>query len=265
MACVDFAAGELEGDGWLVNQTRMWLASHWTVRERRDWSEGEDWFFTHLLDGSRAANRLGWQWTTGMATGKPYGFSRWQVEKRAPGMCDSCELAQACPIEQWPERVELQRFEPDSRLRSDPSPEATAGPRRPEVVGRPEAVWLTAESLGDQDPALAAHPGVPAVFVFDQRLLARLHLSAKRLVFLAECLGDLAQRRTVEVHRGDPVSVLSGRAMAATFTPVPGWRRRAARIDLAATYPWPWLRRPHAGSVASFSAWRKALGTTGRR
>jgi deoxyribodipyrimidine photo-lyase len=77
--------GELETDGYLVNQTRMWLASHWAVREGVDWRAGEDRFFRHLLDGSRAANRAGWQWTVGTATGKPYGFSRWQVEKRAPG------------------------------------------------------------------------------------------------------------------------------------------------------------------------------------
>ncbi|NBV66698.1 MAG: deoxyribodipyrimidine photolyase, partial [Actinobacteria bacterium] len=32
MACVDFATHELAEDGWLVNQSRMWLASHWTVR-----------------------------------------------------------------------------------------------------------------------------------------------------------------------------------------------------------------------------------------
>jgi hypothetical protein len=43
---------------------------------------------------------------------------------------------------------------------------------------------LTVESL-DADPALDAHPDLPAVFVFDAPLLARLQLSGKRLVFLA--------------------------------------------------------------------------------
>ena len=57
--------------------------------------DGEDVFFRHLLDGSRAANRIGWQWTVGALTGKPYGFSRWQVEKRAPGLCDTCSFARA--------------------------------------------------------------------------------------------------------------------------------------------------------------------------
>ena len=64
MACMDACLDELEQDGWLVNQTRMWLASQWTVRAGRDWREGEDLLDRNLLDGSRAANRLGWQWTT---------------------------------------------------------------------------------------------------------------------------------------------------------------------------------------------------------
>jgi len=28
MACLDFVSGERERNGWLVNQTRMWFASH---------------------------------------------------------------------------------------------------------------------------------------------------------------------------------------------------------------------------------------------
>ena len=56
---------------------------------------------------ARAANRLGWQWTVGALTGKPYGFSRWQVEKRAPGVCAGCELRRACPVQQWPDEEPL--------------------------------------------------------------------------------------------------------------------------------------------------------------
>ncbi|MEY3020076.1 MAG: hypothetical protein RLZZ272_1060, partial [Actinomycetota bacterium] len=37
MRCVIEALDELARDGWLVNQTRMWLASHWAVREGIDW------------------------------------------------------------------------------------------------------------------------------------------------------------------------------------------------------------------------------------
>jgi deoxyribodipyrimidine photo-lyase len=124
-------------------------------------------------------------------------------------------------------------------------------------------VWLTAESLGDADPALAAHPRLPAVFVFDVALLARLRLHPRRLVFLAEALGDLATRRDVEVWRGDVVDALgtgAGRALAATFTPVPGWRSRADRLAVVERHPWRWLRRPAGEKLTSFSAWRGRPG-----
>ncbi len=280
MACVAANLEELETDGWLVNQTRMWLSSQWSVRGGADWRAGEERFFTHLLDGSRAANRLGWQWTVGTGTGRPYGFSRWQVRKRAPALCRDCALADACPIEDWPQERRGGSVEPPTLegggapthmggtggsarvnlLRSDPDPARTAGPARTETTGQaPEAVWLTAESLGDEDPALAAHPDLPAVFVFDAPLLARWRLSGKRLVFLAETLAELAAGREVELLRGDPAAALHGRRLAATSTPVPGWARRAAGLDVVALHPWPWLARPTGGPISSFSAWRKRI------
>jgi deoxyribodipyrimidine photo-lyase len=257
MLCLALSLDELRTDGYLVNQARMWLASHWAVREGGDWRSGEEVFFRHLLDGSRAANRVGWQWTVGTATGRPYTFSRSQVERRAPGLCSSCELRDGCPIEARPSEPELAATVEHPALRSDPDHVATGGPTGPELDDEPDVVWLTAESLGDDDPAARAHPTLPAVFVLDRPLLARLRLSGIRLVFLVETLADLAERRAVEVHVGDPVQVLTGRRLAATWTPVPGWRRRSSRLDVVARHPWPWLRRPHGSSVASFSAWRK--------
>ena len=258
-ACLAEAWQELTTRGWLPNQPRMWLASHWSVRTGLGWRDGEDVFFRHLLDGSRAANRAGWQWTVGALTGKPYGFSRWQVEKRAPGLCRACPLESSCPVEDWPEATEPEpRPVVDQRVRRDRDLESTRGPLAPEVRGSAEAVWITAESLGDDDPALAAHPELPAVFVFDVDLLARLRLSPLRLVFLAETLADLADRRPLEVWRGDPVRVLAGRSAAATYTPVPGWRSRAARIGPVDVRPWPWLVPPHAGPLTSFTAWSRS-------
>lgn len=255
--CLDDSWQELQG-GWITNQQRMWLASHWSVRHRLGWRDGEDLFFRHLLDGSRAANRLGWQWTVGALTGKAYGFSRWQVDKRAPGLCDACPLARACPIEDWPpDQPGQPRAMVDPRLRRDPDLERTAGPTGPRRSAQAESVWLTAESLGDGDPALAAHPDLPAVFVFDEPLLTGLRLSGMRLVFLAECLADLATRREVRLWRGRPAEVLAGVPLAATFTPVPGWHRRAAQLRLAQVHPWPWLRPPKHGPVTSFTAWAR--------
>jgi deoxyribodipyrimidine photo-lyase len=260
MACVDSTISELETDGWMVNQTRMWMASQWTVRHGADWRVGEDHFFRHLLDGSRAANRLGWQWTIGAGTGKAYGFSRWQVEKRAPGMCESCSHRNRCPIERWPAETSLGIVASSPKIRSIQSAEVelVSGPRHPERRSNPEAVWITAESLGDDDPALCAHPNLPVVFVFDEPLLRGLQLSGKRLVFLAERLAEIADERSVTIELGNPIEILTSTRVATTFAPVPGWRRRANLIEPAEVHPWPWLRRPSSGSVASFSAWRDA-------
>jgi deoxyribodipyrimidine photo-lyase len=260
MACMAAVRHELVEDGWLVNQTRLWAASQWTVRAGRDWREGERALYRHLVDGSPAANGVGWQWAVGAGTGKPYGFSRWQVEQRAPGLCASCPLRRACPIQDLPAAQPGAQVPSPPGLVADPDPEATAGPLVPEVTGRPQAVWLTAESLGEADPALVAQPGIPAVFVFDEPLLRALRLSGKRLVFLAETLADLAQRHDVEIHRGTVPDVLAGRALAATWAPVPGFRARAARLDVVELHPWPWLRRPAGGSARSFTAWVERHG-----
>ncbi len=256
MACMAASTTELHDDGWLVNQVRMWLASQWAVRAGQDWRRGEREMYRHLLDGSAAANRLGWQWTIGQGTGKVYGFSRWQVEKRAPGLCGRCPLKDACPIQEWPDA--------DAGPPADGpdlGPGATpAGPPRAEVTGEPDAVWLTAESLGDTDPAMVAHEQVPRVFVFDEPLLARLRLSGKRLVFLAEALAELAADGSTEVRLGDPVTELTGRRVATTWNFTPGFARRSAALDVVALHPWPWLRRPGSGPLRSFSAWSRALG-----
>ncbi len=264
MACIDLVVGELYRDGWLPNQARMWLASQWTVRDGLGWRDGEDDFFRHLLDGSRAANRLGWQWTVGALTGKEYGFSRWQVEKRAPGVCGGCGLRTHCPIQQWPREADLTpRAYADPRLRRDPDLATTSGvAAQAAATGeKPEAVWLTAESLGDDDPALRAYSDLPAIFVWDRPLLQRLRLAPTRLVFLAQCLSDLASRRDLRIDVGDPAAVLRGMRLAVTFAPVPGWRRRAEALSPARVEPWPWLVPPHDGPVTSFTAWRRRART----
>ena len=258
MACLDMCAEELEDDGWLVNQARMWLASHYSVRLGGFWRDGEEEFFRHLLDGSRAANRLGWQWTTGAGSSKSYGFSRWQVEKRAPGLCGQCDRSGDCPIEEWPDEVELVKVEPNSKLRRAIDP-AEAGPETPIRNGAPDVVWLTAESLGVGDPALAANADAPVLFVFDEPLLSRLQLSAKRLVFLVETLAELAENRAVLLHRGRPSEVLANHRPAVTFAPVPGFSRISRSLNLSEVHPYPWLARPQGGSVSSFSAWRKTV------
>ena len=60
-------------------------------------------------------------------------------------------------------------------------------------------MWLTAESLGEKDPALLHNPNLPAVFVFDEPLLRHLRISPKRIVFLVETLAEIAETRPLNI------------------------------------------------------------------
>ena len=256
MRCVDEVVSELETDGWLVNQTRMWLASQWTVRDEKGWLFGQERMYQHLLDGSRAANLLGWQWTVGAGTGKPYGFSKWQVDKRAPGLCAQCSLVENCPVAEFPEEITLDHSANNDRLDVDLDLAATRGPIAPELNESAEYVLLTIDSLGDADPAMVAHPELPVVFVFNEPALRKLQLSSQRIAFYLQTLQDLSARRDLRVYLGDPYQFATDHAVAVTFAPVPSFRKFT---DLAEVYPFPWLKMPHAGSVKSFSSWRKNL------
>lgn len=68
---------------------------------------------------------------------------------------------------------------------------------------------------------------------------------------------DLATRRTLEVWRGDPSAVLSGRRLAVTEAPVPGFARIAGHVSPVEVHPFPWLVVPTDRPVQSFSAWRR--------
>ena len=256
MACVDFATTELEEDGWLVNQTRMWLASHWTVRNKFGWLHGQEEMYRHLIDGSRAANLLGWQWTVGTGTGKPYGFARWQVQKRAPQLCGGCALKSKCPIEDFPEELSLDPAPFEELLLSDPDLEATTGPLIVKDNSAPTTVLLTIDSLGDADPALVANPDLPVVFVFNESALRKLQLSSKRIYFYLETLQDLARRRQLTIYIGDPYEFANQNSVALTYAPVPSFLKFS---NLAQIHPYPWLRSPQSLSIRSFSAWRGKL------
>jgi deoxyribodipyrimidine photo-lyase len=256
MACIDFATDELRTSGWLVNQSRMWLASHWTVRNEIGWLHGQEEMYRHLLDGSRAANLLGWQWTVGTGTGKPYGFARWQVDKRAPGLCAGCPLNKKCPIQEFPIELSLGDAPFEARLVDDPDINRTAGPRVAVAKRTPEKVLLTIDSLGDADPALAANPDLPVVFVFNVEALLKLQLSSKRIFFYLETLQDLAERRKLQVLMGSPYDYAKENAVALTYAPVPSFGKFH---NVAELHPFPWLKNPHNKSVRSFSSWRGKL------
>ena len=256
MLCIDQVVSELEDDGWLVNQTRMWLASHWTVRNNQGWLYGQEKMYQNLIDGSRAANLLGWQWTVGAGTGKPYGFARWQVEKRAPGLCFKCPLKKACPIQEFPEEISPHKLENELLLDHDPDLSRTSGPLTPVLNEKPQYVLLTIDSLGDADPALVAHPELPAIFIFNELALKKLQLSSRRIGFYLETLQDFNERRKIEVYLGNPYQFAAENPVAVTYAPVPSFNKFT---KLAEVYPYPWMRNPHSGSVRSFSSWRKKI------
>ena len=256
MLCMAETVAELETDGWVVNQTRMWLASHWTVRNGKGWIAGQERMYRNLLDGSRAANLLGWQWSVGAGTGKPFGFAKWQVDKRAAGLCNRCPLKSQCPIQEVPAEIALRELSRDAILDTDPDVGATTGPTSMVVNGEASHVLLTIDSLGDDDPALAANSHLPAVFVFNEQALRKLQLSARRVAFYLQTLADLNTRRPVDVYLGDPYQFAQDNAVAVTYAPVPSFKIFS---KLAEVHPYPWLRPPHAGTVKSFSSWRKML------
>lgn len=256
LLCIDTVLNELETDGWLVNQTRMWLASHWTVRNGIGWIHGQERMHRELIDGSRAANLLGWQWTVGAGTGKPYGFSRWQVEKRAPGLCHKCPLKKACPIENFPDEITPDHLQKDPILDFDPDTTRTTGPTTPIKLRTPKYVLLTIDSMGDNDPALINNPNIPAVFVFNKPALEKLQLSSRRIGFYIETLQDLQKRRDLQVFLGDPYEFANQNDVAVTYAPVPTFKKFKS---LAEVHPYPWLRLPYGGTVRSFTSWRQKI------
>lgn len=166
-----------------------------------------------------------------------------------------------------------------------PSPPAAAGapPRRP-------LLWLHDEALGPANPALRAHPGAPALFVFaaasaqgsaDQGSAeasaagagaAAPALSPLRRRFLIECLAELPQ--PLLVREGDAVATLlstaaelgcdgivTSRAVNPRLALIA--RRLAAVLPLQVLEPEPFVDLPLAGPDAPdlrrFSRyWRRA-------
>lgn len=65
-------------------------------------------------------------------------------------------------------------------------------------------VWVHGDCLSPTNPALQAHPQRPAVYVWDEQLIAEWRISLKRILFMYECLLAL----DVEIVKGDPAEAL---------------------------------------------------------
>lgn len=146
-------------------------------------------------------------------------------------------------------------------------------------------MWVHGEALGPSNPALLAHPGAPALFVFDTELLAGRApssgghpavggapqpLAPGRLRFLRECLAELP----VEVAEGDVAKellaaaaaqgcdgIVTSRAVDPRFASIAG--RVAAELPLRILEPEPFvdlpLQGPGSPDLGRFSRyWKKA-------
>jgi deoxyribodipyrimidine photo-lyase len=264
LACIDGFAAELIGTGWLHNHARLWLAAYVVHWRRVRWQAGARWFLQHLLDGDPASNNLSWQWVASSFSHKPYLFNRANLERFSAGRyCEGCPLASGgCPFEASYEVLQARLF----RLPEPPPPRPQHQPQAqpplpwpPQQQSSPAAgpppqrplLWLHGEALGPANPALAAHPGAPAVFVFDAAL------AEGRLRFLRECLAELP----VAVKQGDVEAELLAAASACAADGIvtsravdPRLRRIAARVaaalPLQVLEPEPFVALPPQGEGA---------------
>jgi deoxyribodipyrimidine photo-lyase len=273
LACIDGFAAELIDTGWLHNHARMWLAAYVVHWRRVRWQAGARWFLRHLLDGDPASNNLSWQWVASSFSHKPYIFNRANLERFSSGrFCRGCALAGGgCPFEASYEALQARLFRPfDPRLDRTPPPPApppASSPLAPTRVGSPPRrplLWVHGEALGPANPALAAHPGAPAVFVFDQELIegrtattGGAPLAEGRLRFLHECLAELP----VAVKQGDVVAELLAAVQASGADGIvtsravdPRFRQIAARLAAAGPLqvlePEPFVALPLEGKGA---------------
>ncbi|MFM7732698.1 MAG: FAD-binding domain-containing protein [Cyanobium sp.] len=295
LACIDAFASELMGSGWLHNHARMWLAAYVVHWRRVRWQAGARWFLQHLLDGDPASNNLSWQWVASSFSHKPYVFNRTNLERFSGGrFCNGCPLAERsgpadCPFDASYEALQTRLFRPlhpraeagppaaPVRGAPPPLPPAPAGPppRRP-------LLWVHGEALGPANPALRAHPGAPAVFVFDSELIEGrtatsgghtgepVPLAPGRLRFLRECLaelpvgvreGDVARELLAAAAELGADGIVTGRAVNPRFASIAA--RLAAVLPLRILEPEPFVDLPWEGPGAPdlrrFSRyWRRA-------
>ena len=259
MNCINTVKKELEETGYMVNQTRMWFASHFSIRDGGDWNNYENYMFKHLVDGSRFANRLGWHWVMGSQTGKVYGFSKFQVQKRAKKLCDECDLNFNCPINDWPESIEITKKNID--VVTDVY--KNFGPQEIKTNNKnPDFVWITAESLGDDDPSMKYFSNLPVVFIFDKKLLNSLKISTKRINFLLDCLKEISLKRDLTVVIDDPLIYLKNKLFASTFAPVPKYKKITKINKPLYEFPAQRLAQPIEFYPNSFSSWKKRIKLT---
>lgn len=239
LACIDAFSHELRTTGYLHNHARMWLAAYIVHFRRVRWQAGARWFLTHLLDGDPASNNLSWQWVASTFSHKPYFFNRENLEKYTDGVyCANCPRRGRCDFEGEYATLE-QRLFPHRDLAAPetnqaPLYSAAALPEGNAAAPSRPIVWLHGDNLNPHSPALTVAAGAPALWVWDDALLAHTQISLKRIVFLYECLLELP----VTIQRGDVTANLLRFAAAqgadgviTNASPAPGFAAIRHRLE----------------------------------
>ena len=127
-------------------------------------------------------------------------------------------------------------------------------------------LWIHGEALGPANPALQAHPGRPALFVFDEALIREQGLSLKRLGFLYECLlelpvsirkGDVAEQVLVFAREHQADGVITSAAVDPHFDTIRSTIARELPVEVLEPEPFVALDTPT--DLRRFSRyWRQA-------
>jgi hypothetical protein len=96
-------------------------------------------------------------------------------------------------------------------------------------------IWIHGDCLDPRSPVLRRWPTARRLFVFDDAILDRYHVSFKRIVFLFESLLEI---EGIEIHQGSTVPVLLAAAAEANTSRLvtigsvaPGFRRMVRRLE----------------------------------
>ncbi|NJL92578.1 MAG: deoxyribodipyrimidine photo-lyase [Anaerolineae bacterium] len=95
-------------------------------------------------------------------------------------------------------------------------------------------IWVHGDCLSPHNPALLAQPSAPALWVWDEALLASYGVTLKRIVFIYECLLELP----VHIRRGEVATELLHFAeehgathILTTGSPSPRFAEICARLE----------------------------------
>jgi hypothetical protein len=128
-------------------------------------------------------------------------------------------------------------------------------------------IWIHGDALSATNPARVAYSAAPAIFVWDEQLIADYQLSLKRMLFIYECLLEMA----VVIRRGDVAKELlrfadehQASEIVTVETPAPRFGHIATHLTRAGKTVTVYRPKPLIDSSQSFDLkrfsryWHKA-------